>query len=151
MCQRLKLGHTAVKTFDSSSGNKICAAQVWTCISPSEFISANDINTVTPLLWLPTLLEKWYLLSMHAVKSLATDSCVKGGHICLTFGVHKDSMYCSTTCESPLEIMGNIYIILIIIKLSKGSVTYPVFTGNLPRLMRFISPYRANSKSDLRG
>lgn len=31
------------------------------------------------MLWLPTLLEKWYLLSMHAIKSLATDSCVKGG------------------------------------------------------------------------
>ena len=45
---RLKLGHIAVKTFDSSSGNKICAAQVWTCFSHSEFFSANDINTVTP-------------------------------------------------------------------------------------------------------
>lgn len=57
-------------------------------------------------------------------------------------------MYYSTTCESPLEIMGYICIILRIIKLSKGSVAYPVFKGNLPRLMRFISPYRANSKSD---
>ena len=125
------------------------AVQVWTCISHSEFISANDSNTVTPLLWLPTLLEKYYLLSVHAVKSLATDSCVKGGgFVCLTFGGHKDSMYYSSICESPLEITGNICIILIIIKLSKGSVTYPVFKGNLPRLMRFISPYRANSKSD---
>ena len=57
------------------------AVQVWTCISHSEFISANDSNTVTPLLWLPTLLEKYYLLSVHAVKSLATDSCVKGGSL----------------------------------------------------------------------
>ena len=100
------------------------------------------------MLWLPTLLEKWYLLSMHAIKSLATDSCVKGGAYLSHIWRAQDSMYYSTTCESPLEIMGYICIILIIIKLSKGSVAYPVFKGNMPRLMRFISPYRANSKSD---
>ena len=100
------------------------------------------------MIWLPTLLEKWYLLSMHAIKSLATDSCVKGGAYLSHIWRAQDSMYYSTTCESPLEIMGYICIILIIIKLSKGSVAYPVFKGNMPRLMRFISPYRANSKSD---
>lgn len=38
-----------VKTFDSSSGNKICAAKAWTCNSYFEFISANVTNSVIPL------------------------------------------------------------------------------------------------------
>lgn len=38
-----------VKTFDSSSGNKICAAKAWPCNSYFEFISANVTNSVIPL------------------------------------------------------------------------------------------------------
>lgn len=38
-----------VKTFDSSSSNKICITKAWTCNSYFEFISANVTNSVIPL------------------------------------------------------------------------------------------------------
>ena len=38
-----------VKTFDSSSSNKICITKAWTCNSYFDFISANVTNSVIPL------------------------------------------------------------------------------------------------------